>query len=78
MWTEHRCVKCSELHEFTNLRRLYSGLIVAGILFVPPLLEGVIASQGIRIVLIASLLFTLLSIIPGQHKLSSNEDVGVK
>ena len=75
MLTKHRCVKCSQLHEFTNLRRFFNGLVFVGILFITPFLESYIQT---RFLLGISLLFIILSIIPGQHRLSSNEDVGVK
>ncbi|PKH88372.1 hypothetical protein CXF79_06330 [Colwellia sp. Bg11-28] len=78
MWTKHRCVACGELHEFTNSRRLYSGLVGAGVVLIPSLLDGIISSQGVRFLLIGLILFLVLSIIPGQHRLIPNKSVDVK
>jgi len=78
IWTEHRCVKCNQLHAFTYWRGFYAALTGAGVVLIPLLLEGVIASYGVRLLFSSTVLFALLSIIPGQHKLSSNKDIGVK
>ena len=78
MWTKHRCVTCGELHEFTNSRRVYSGLVAAGVVLIPSLLDEVISSQGVRFLLVGLILSLVLSIIPGQHKLTHKNNVGAK
>ena len=70
-WTKHRCVTCGELHEFTYLRAIYGGLTAAGVVIISPLLDGVISSQVLRFLIIGSILYFVLSITPGQHRLVS-------
>lgn len=77
MFTKHRCVKCSQLHEFTNLRKCINGLILVFFLFIVPSLKGYIQSHGVHFALGIFLLFIVMLIMPGQHRLSSNEDFGI-
>jgi len=70
-WTKHRCVNCKALHEFTIVHRVASGLFVAAVILSVALLKPYIESYSTRFLLAASVMFLLLSFVPGQYKLSS-------
>ena len=78
MWTKHRCVNCCALYEFTNWHRLSGVLIVVAIIFISPIFEPIISSSGIRGLLISAIVIAIIAIIPGQHRLSENDDLDAK
>lgn len=67
IWTKHRCVECSTLHEFTNLRDVLIAVIAITLILSSEIWAPILDSVLLSFVFISFILF-LTSLIPGQHK----------
>ena len=78
IWTKNRCVKCGALHEFTKWHRLTGVLPVIAVMAGMPLLESSMPWSLGRFFFICFVVFLIISIIPGQHRLDAKDDLDIK
>jgi len=75
-WTKNRCINCGALHEFTNWHKLSGVLAVLVIVWAMPALESSIPWSFGRLLIICVVVSSIISIIPGQHRLDSKDKLG--
>jgi len=68
-WTKYRCIKCGSIHQFTSRHGYVAGTVGALTAFFYPIKESSILFSPIVFLLVLFIVFTLGSIIPGQHEL---------
>jgi len=77
-WTKYRCVKCGAIHESTNLKGAYAVILV----LLTPLSFKFFNNDAIMdffgFFLYFSAISLILSILPGQHKLSKESEYSGK
>lgn len=76
--TKYRCVKCGALHEFTYKHKILELLFIIPIILLTDLSQSIIAWDTLRLVVVLFIGIVLFIFIPGQYRLSSNDDLEIK